>query len=152
MNDKKIATLFWSKVEKTRRCWRWRGGQVKDGYGVFRFPGGKKAGAHRVAYELAHGPIPEGMLVLHRCDNPVCVRPDHLVLGTHQDNMRDRARKRRQARGEQHGRAKLSWRDVATIRRLHARRHSTVSELARKYGVSKSAIQKVVNRETWVRR
>lgn len=93
------AETFWSKVDTTGECWLWLAARIPPyGYGNF---GGTQDGvrwvklAHRHAYELAHGPIPEGMWVLHRCDNPPCVRPDHLFLGTHADNMRDMVAKGR---------------------------------------------------------
>jgi hypothetical protein len=80
---------FWSKVSKSDGCWLWIAYRDEKGYGAFGFKG-KVQRAHRVAYELALGPIAPGMHVLHSCDNPSCVNPSHLRLGTHADNMRDR--------------------------------------------------------------
>ncbi len=85
---------FWSKVSKTSDCWLWMGSKRKSGYGHFRYMG-RLQSAHRVAWQLAFGPIPAGMNVLHRCDNPSCVRPDHLFLGTQADNMADKMAKKR---------------------------------------------------------
>jgi len=85
---------FWDKVQKTDTCWLWIGSTNQDGYGRFNI-GGKLGGAHRYSFELHTGEIPEGMHVLHTCDTPACVRPDHLFLGTHSDNMQDMYRKRR---------------------------------------------------------
>jgi hypothetical protein len=82
------AARFWSKVEKGQGCWTWTAGRNADGYGWFKISGGPKV-AHRVAWELTNGPIPEGLIVRHRCDNPPCVNPGHLELGTHKDNRRD---------------------------------------------------------------
>ena len=96
---------FWDKVDKngpTLRdelgpCWLWTGGSDPDGYGRFDTPTGKR-GAHQVGYELQNGPIPEGHLIMHRCDNPPCVRGEHLTTGTNADNLKDMAEKGR-ARG-----------------------------------------------------
>lgn len=85
---------FELRIDKTGPCWLWIGGRFDSGYGkVLR--GAKKLRAHRVSYELYVAPIPEGMHVLHKCDNPPCVNPNHLFLGTHIDNMRDMERKGR---------------------------------------------------------
>ena len=88
---------FWSKVRTGTGCWEWTGARARFGHGLVHVgPGGKLAQTHRVAWELMVGPVPEGMGVLHRCDNPPCVRPDHLFLGTQQDNVRDMWAKGRQ--------------------------------------------------------
>lgn len=108
---------FWSKVEKTDGCWNWTAAIrcAKDGYGAF-WIGGKHAQAHRVAYELEHGPLPHGSIVAHWCDNPRCVRPSHLFVTDHAGNMADKVAKGRQARGERNGNAKLSDSAVERIR------------------------------------
>jgi hypothetical protein len=82
------AERFWAKVEKTDSCWPWRAGVNKE-YGEFNFGNNWMRQAHRVAWELTHGPIPDGLCVLHKCDVPLCVNPDHLFLGTKLDNVRD---------------------------------------------------------------
>ncbi|WP_223643966.1 HNH endonuclease [Corallococcus sp. EGB] len=92
-----IAERFWEKVRKGEGCWEWTLAHLR-GYGVFT-ANGKHLRAHRVAWELTNGPIPEGVLVCHHCDNPGCVRPDHLFLGSNADNNADRDSKGRQARG-----------------------------------------------------
>lgn len=88
---------FWSKVDKSGDCWTWTAGRNDLGYGQFSYggKGGKNVGAHRYAYMLTHGAIPEGAFVLHNCDNPSCVRPDHLRIGSQVDNMRDRSQRGR---------------------------------------------------------
>src|SRR5438132_871214 len=99
---------FWKRVQKTEGCWLWTA-SVKGPecpYGTFS-AGGTRA-VHRISYELAFGAIPAGMFVLHDCDTPLCVRPDHLFLGTQQDNMRDMIRKGRQQHGEWHSFAILT--------------------------------------------
>lgn len=89
-----IAERFWAKVEKTDGCWEWTAFVHPKGYGMFGV-GREARRAHRVSYEIANGPIPDGLCVCHSCDNRRCVRPDHLFLGTNQDNVDDKMRKGR---------------------------------------------------------
>lgn len=97
-----IEERFWEKVDKSGDCWVWTGALGGRGYGYIAKPGGSAANpgahmipAHRVSWEIANGQIPDGLLVCHHCDNPRCVRPDHMFLGTDLDNARDRERKGR---------------------------------------------------------
>ena len=93
-----IAEQFWSRVEKTDSCWLWTGSTNKYGYGLTHRGGPNQATtrrAHRMAWELCNGPIPKGLWVLHKCDNPPCVNPDHLFVGNRSDNMKDAAAKGR---------------------------------------------------------
>jgi len=108
---------FLSKFIKTDSCWNWTAFKDKDGYGQLSIDG-KMHRAHRVSYELYKNKIPEGLHVLHKCDNPPCVNPDHLELGTPQDNVDDKTKRGRQARGEKHGCAKLTEADVLEIRQM----------------------------------
>lgn len=88
-----VGDRFWPHVAKSAGCWEWTGSRHRNGYGQFYYRG--PAMAHRVSWELANGPVPDGMLVCHRCDNPPCVRPDHLFLGTQADNLVDMVSKGR---------------------------------------------------------
>jgi DNA (cytosine-5)-methyltransferase 1 len=133
---------FWRRVEKTDTCWLWKGAVKDTGYGVFWY-NQRVERAHRVSWEMHHGPIPEGKCVLHTCDVRICVNPDHLWLGDYSDNNADMADKGRGviplSYGEKHGKAKLSDAQVDEIR---ASAESGVV-LAKRYGVSKSTISSV---------
>lgn len=87
-----LATRFWRKVRISGDCWIWSGSRTKTGYGLFDTP---TRLAHRISYELTTGPIPDGLAILHKCDNPSCVRPDHLWAGTLSENQKDSKRKGR---------------------------------------------------------
>lgn len=145
-------------------CWVWTWSTNRAGYGLISHYG-KAALAHRVSWEMVHGPIEPGMEVCHACDNPPCVRPSHLFLGTHKQNMVDMSIKERAAVGDNHGLRKMPWRspsgernghaklceaDIVEIRRRHAQ-GDRVSVLAREYGVVHSAIIGIVKRRTWKR-
>ena len=153
MTRPSVAERFWSRVDKSGgpdACWPWTAGANYYGYGAL-WVGGRMVPAHRVAYELTIGPIPEGQEVLHRCDNPVCCNSGHHFLGTQLDNMVDRdikGRTRWHPRcGAQAGRAKLTDVDVHTIRQLG----STMScaAIARRYKVSATNVWNILHRVSW---
>lgn len=98
LHHQPVLDRFWARIEKTDTCWNWTRGKTKSGYGQMSVHG-RKTHMHRFSYELHFGTIPNGLLVCHHCDNPSCVRPDHLFLGTDADNARDKVLKGRQARG-----------------------------------------------------
>jgi hypothetical protein len=113
--------------------------------------GGRQMPAHRYGWELRNGPIPEGLLALHHCDNPPCVRPDHLFPGSQAENVEDRDRKGRTARGERVSRARLTEEQVKEIRRRYRPRHPTDGgrALAREFGVDDAAVTHVVRGRDW---
>lgn len=138
----------WVSIPETS-CWWWVGVANKAGYGRIK-RGGKQLYAHRVSHELHIGPIPEGMMVLHRCDNPCCVNPDHLFLGTHQDNMDDRAAKGRTShtsrnQGEACHAAKLNEQYVRIVRNSTA----SAAVTAGFFGVSETTIRNIRSGKTW---
>lgn len=146
-----VADRFWKKADRSGgpdACWPWRGARNRKGYGRFNVEGANRH-AHRVAYALA-GSDPGDLCVLHRCDNPACVNPGHLFLGTNADNNRDMCQKgrARPCRGSQNGRAKLTEHDVREIRRLHAAGHGC-KRLARQFGVSAFAVLTIFNGQGW---
>jgi hypothetical protein len=143
-----IEERFWAKVDKSGECWNWLGGKYKPGYGKFWYQG-KMESAHRMAYQLAVGSIDNGMFVCHRCDNPGCVNPDHLFLGTNQDNVNDAIGKDRHSRGTRNGRAKINAKDVLSIREMYATNNWSQSALAKMYGVGQTEISNIVIGKTW---
>lgn len=154
---------FWSYVEKTDTCWEWKS-TIIHGYGQMWFQG-KQHRAHRLSYQFAYGDIPTDMFVCHACDNRRCVRPDHLWLGTTDDNMADMVAKGRSKkgetnpshiaggayqRGERNGRSKLTPDQVLEIRRRGTPYTRTIcSELATEYGVSHTAIRYILKGRNW---
>lgn len=137
---------FWKKVQKSAGCWEWQGALNLGGYGVF----GKPAeGAHRFSYRLAYGEFDRRLLVCHRCDNPKCVRPDHLFLGTPAANSADMVAKGRQLQGEALASSKLSPFEVREIRRRYAEGGTSTTKLGAEFGVSSPLISAIVRRKIW---
>lgn len=140
----------WLVRDERTGCLNFTGGKVGIGYGRLRV-GRKLVLAHRHAYELAMGEIPDGMIVCHRCDNPSCCNPDHLFLGSQMDNMSDRSGKGRygsQARGTDNGAAKLTDVDVAEIRRLVSS-GAKQKDVAAQFGVTQPLISMIALRKNW---
>lgn len=133
----KTEDRFWNYVTKggADECWEWRGFRDKDGYGKLR-DGDTQRGAHIVSFEIHKGPVPEGLSVLHSCDNPPCVNPAHLRPGTHLDNMADRKRAGRCFTGERHHYAKFSTETVQMVRAARG----TYKEIGRRFGMSESQV------------
>lgn len=150
-----VPAVFWSKVAKTAGCWEWQGSRQRGPrpYGKFGSKGGQRTTyAHRVAYLLTKGPIPPGLVVMHLCDNPPCVNPDHLVLGTNNENMADMAAKGRQRSpslpGPTNPSVKLTLVQVEEIRR-RAAAGEMGKHLAAAFGVGTSQIARIINRQSW---
>lgn len=141
---------FVEKVDiHTHGCWLWTGFRNPQGYGTFwRNDLQRMVLAHREAYEFVYGEVPDGMCVLHECDNPGCVRVEHLFRGTREENMADRQAKGRQARGERMGPSKLTVDKVLAIRQA-LECGARIADLAGFYGVSKTAIDNIRTRFTW---
>jgi hypothetical protein len=158
-----LETRFWSKVDRNGPvpaarpelgpCFLWTANRNEHGYGKFFVSRGRgQVRAHRIAWELIHGPLGDGIDVLHKCDNPPCVNEAHLSTGTHVDNMRDMSAKGRavvpRLTGEAHPNAKLTNEAVAAIRR-DAAAGATRRSLAARHGVSQGLINKIVHGEAW---
>lgn len=135
-------------------CWSWTGSRHRHGYGTIGEGGrnGRDFLAHRLSYEIHVGPIPPGMVICHRCDNPICTNPAHLFVGTQADNVRDMdAKGRRVAAGQigtAHHQAKLSDAQVIEIRR-RADAGECKAHLAVEFGVTKTTTTRIANRRTW---
>lgn len=138
---------FWSQVAIGKGCWLWQGPRDANGYGRWRSGGFYLA--HRYAYYLTHGSIPNGLHVCHRCDNPPCVNPAHLFAGTDADNQADKVAKGRHLRGEDNGPAKLTWEQVNTIRATWDGTPNGRRALAVQYNVSHSTVEKILSGHTW---
>jgi hypothetical protein len=139
---------FLAKIVKTDNCWEWQGHLTK-GYG--RFHMGKSWVSHRAAYTLLVGEIPDGMHVLHRCDNRRCCNPEHLFLGTNADNMADKAAKGRvpDMTGAKNPNSRLTEKDIEDIRALYATGTKTQKEIGKMYGVTQVCISQVVTGLHW---
>lgn len=140
---------FWSRVSvgEPEECWGWLGTLNHNGYGLFG-AAGTQVLAHRFAYDLASGDQPGVRCVLHRCDNPPCVNPDHLFLGTRADNMRDMRHKNRGAKGSRTGGAKLTEPAVAAARERWSR-GELQADLAAEFGVTQGTMSVALNGRTW---
>lgn len=152
-----FAERFWSKVAKAGPddCWLWTGATTGrapcNTYGMIWGGNGRprRVAAHRASYELCHGPIPAGMLIMHRCDTPLCVNPAHLKLGTDAENFADMREKNRQVRGEKHPKARLTENDVRWIREQYAIPGVTMEQLGNRFGIDTGHIAQIVHGKIW---
>lgn len=153
MPRKSTPEDFYRHTTQVGECIEWQGKTQQDGYGCLGYQR-KHWLAHRLSWTLNNGPIPDGICVCHRCDNPRCVRVDHLFLGSHAENMADMKTKGRR-RGintcDQNGRAKLTSAQVQEIKQRYVRGSSSNGQvsLAAEFGVSQSAISCIIRDETW---
>ncbi len=159
---KAVAERFWAKVKTGAGCWEWQAA-LRNGYGAFRIGGvgSKVEQAHRVAWVLQHGPIPSGMMVLHKCDNRRCVR--HLYLGDHAQNMQDmcdrtvcrgdnhwsRKYPNKVRRGIAHHGAKLDPQQVESLRVTYAAGVHSQRDLAALYGIGQAQVSRIVTGKRW---
>jgi len=149
MNQRTLRHFLATLLGDEDRCWEWPGRRNDNGYGLIT-PGraGQALRAHRVSWELLRGPIPKGYCVLHRCDNPPCVNPRHLFVGTMGDNNRDMFEKQRAAVGIRQPGAKLTDEAVRTIR-VRKRAGHTQREIARDLGVSEGIVSEILSGKRW---
>ena len=151
MLDPVLVDRFNAKWERADNgCWLWTASTAGRGYGQLKIPGERKQiYAHRLSWLINRGPVPEGRMVLHRCDTPRCVNPEHLFLGVAKDNQQDMKAKRRHLYGERNGNAKLTGEKVLRIRRQHALGGVTQRELAKLYDVAPMTISRIIRGERW---
>lgn len=145
------AANFWAKVAvgNSEDCWEWLGAKDPNGYGRVSIWCKKSQLAYRVAWKITHGVLFSNACILHRCDNPSCVNPSHLFIGTQKDNAEDRESKRRSPRGEDRPNSKLTEDAVLHIREIAQDKSMSFRALSRRYGVSLKTILQVVSGRTW---
>lgn len=150
-----VQRRFWKKVsisEHPNGCWMWNGGVSARNYGMLvSCVGSKRVNmcAHRISYYLKYKHLPPDALVCHHCDQPRCVNPGHLFLGTHAQNQHDKVNKFRQAHSEAHGRSVLSAEDVQQIRVLRHFLNTSIIKLSNMYGVGTYAIEAIITEVNW---
>jgi hypothetical protein len=143
-----LEERFFSKVEKTEGCWFWKSSTNQMGYGQFTI-GRKPLFAHRICWELTHGKkIPEGLFACHKCDTPICVNPDHIFLGTHQQNSQDMSNKKRSTWGEKSLLSKLNLENVRQIKRMLLE-GVDIKIICEKFQVVDKTIRNIRNKKTW---
>ena len=141
---------FWELVDKKSeyQCWEWQGQIGRNGYGFFSICNWPYL-AHRISFLIHNGYLIDNLFVLHKCDNPKCVNPKHLILGTAKQNAKDAVSKNRMAVGELNGMSSLRNEDVLTIRTEFAAGTKTMKQLANELGVHVPCIQRIIRRERW---
>lgn len=146
----KFIARFWSNVDRSGSCWNWKRCRTPQGYGKVRITGHGWELAPRICWKIIHGHIPNGLHILHKCDNPPCVNPEHLFLGTILDNARDRETKGRgnQAKGEKVYNAKLNTQQIASIRQ-RVKNGTPQKTITEEYKLAKSTVSAIIRRKTW---
>lgn len=154
-----IVERFWQKTDTTRKeilspnvntpCWIWIAQKSRFGYGKLSDSKGKKLFPHRVSWEIHNGPIPAGKFVLHKCDVRLCVRPDHLFLGTKGENMADMREKGRAAKGTENGWSKLTEFQAFQIRSLYSTGKLTFEQIGNAFGIYASQAGNIVRAKVW---
>lgn len=141
---------FWSRVNKKRKtqCWDWTSDMSSHGYGRLSLGDGRRMKAHRYSWELHNGPIPDGLCILHKCDRPSCVNPDHLFAGTQLENIKDMVSKGRHQVGSRNSRAVLTEAKVRTIKK-RLDKGDKQQEIADALGVARSLISLIKNGKRW---
>lgn len=149
---------FWYKVKKSEDCWEWQAARMSSGYGMMRL-NGVSTGAHRISWMLHYGDIPKGVCVCHKCDNRLCVRPDHLFLGTQADNIRDMMNKGRIARGKQlnhpnqkgdkNHNAVVTEKQVRHVLLMYYKENKKQAEISRIVGLTYANVWAIVHRKSW---
>lgn len=145
--EKMMKICFLDRIEKTESCWIWTGSKTNRGYGIFTITG-KVMSAHRLAWKIHKGEIPNGLIIRHLCNNPICVNPDHLALGTFQDNSDDRVKAGNTQKGSKNNLAKLNESQVIEIKKL-LKQGISGAEVGRRFGVTRSGINSIKNNITW---
>jgi len=147
-----LSIRFFDKILITDFCWEWIGAKYKDGYGAL-YKNSKLCRAHRISYELFVDEIPDGMLVCHHCDNPACVKPEHLFIGTIKDNVKDKCNKGRASGGSLKGEScpshKYTEEIVLMIRQLYDEGGISKRGLAKKLNIPHSTVIRIINKDTW---
>lgn len=146
MTDRERFERFVDKNPSLSGCHLWVGCLKSSGYGDFKLKG-KTVRAHRASYIIYKGEIPVGMSILHSCDNPRCVNPDHLSMGSHKENMEDKVKKGRQQKGEKVKTSKLVGADVIIIRALF--KDCPYAEVARRFGINQTSVMRILKGITW---
>lgn len=144
-----IKINFLDKFERTATCWLWTAARKENGYGVLGLNNGPTFYAHRVSYELFIGEIKDALCVCHHCDNPACVNPRHLFLGTAKENTLDRINKGRTFNGMRHPGALLTDDDVHLIRKLYPLGGVSYTQLSLQFGVTRKSIANIIARKSW---